>query len=90
VTGGSGEVSPPPTERFATFLEENDAETLWYVSMFVSNQDKALDFYTNVVGFEKRVDVPPAGARFLTVGVKGQDVEFLLWPGSSQRFARGG
>jgi len=28
-----------------------------YITMLVSNQDKALDFYTNVVGFEKRWDV---------------------------------
>jgi len=45
-----------------------------YITMLVRNQDKALDFYTNVVGFEKRWDVPvPNGGRFLTVGVKGQD-----------------
>jgi len=61
-----------------------------YVSMFVSNQDKALDFYTNVVGFEKRWDVPaPSGARFLTIGVKGQDVQFLLWQGTPGERALG-
>jgi catechol 2,3-dioxygenase-like lactoylglutathione lyase family enzyme len=54
-----------------------------YVTMFVSDQDQALDFYTNVVGFEKRFDVPtPVGGRFLTIGVKGQDVALLLWPGT--------
>jgi catechol 2,3-dioxygenase-like lactoylglutathione lyase family enzyme len=42
-----------------------------YVSVFVEDQDKALDFYTNVLGFEKGVDSPtPNGPRFLTVGVK--------------------
>src|SRR5262249_7681476 len=47
----------------------------------VSNQDEALDFYTNVVGFEKRWDVPaPGGGRFLTIGVKGQDFELVLSP----------
>jgi predicted enzyme related to lactoylglutathione lyase len=55
-----------------------------YVTMFVSNQDKALDFYTNVVGFEKRLDVTtPTGARFLTIGVEGQDVALLLSPGTA-------
>jgi predicted enzyme related to lactoylglutathione lyase len=54
-----------------------------YISVFVKDQDKALDFYTNVLGFEKRVDVPyPDGPRFLTVGLKGQDFQLILWPGT--------
>ena len=54
-----------------------------YVALLVSDQNKALDFYTNVIGLEKRVDSPtPAGPRFLTVGVKGQDFELVLWPGT--------
>ncbi len=54
-----------------------------YVALLVSDQDKALDFYTNVIGLEKRGDYPqPAGPRFLTVGVKGQDFELVLWPGT--------
>jgi predicted enzyme related to lactoylglutathione lyase len=54
-----------------------------YISVFVKDQDKALDFYTKVLGFEKRVDVPyPDGPRFLTVGLKGQDFELVLWPGT--------
>lgn len=54
-----------------------------YVAMLVSDQDKALDFYTNVIGLEKRGDYPtPDGPRFLTVGVKGQDCELVLWPGT--------
>ena len=54
-----------------------------YVSLFVNDQDKALDFYANVLGFEKRVDNPtPGGPRFLTIGVQGQDFELVLWPGT--------
>jgi predicted enzyme related to lactoylglutathione lyase len=54
-----------------------------YVSLFVSDQDQALDFYTNVIGLERRIDYPtPNGPRFLTVGVKGQDFELVLWPGT--------
>jgi predicted enzyme related to lactoylglutathione lyase len=57
-----------------------------YVALFVSDQDKALDFYTNVIGLEKRGDYPtPDGPRFLTVGVKGQDFELVLWPGTAGR-----
>ena len=54
-----------------------------YVALYVTDQDKALDFYTNLVGLEKRLDVPtPGGPRFLTVGVEGQDFELVLWPGT--------
>ena len=54
-----------------------------YASVFVSDQDRALDFYTNVLGFEPGFDNPtPDGPRFLTVGVKGQDFQLFLWPGT--------
>ena len=57
-----------------------------YVAVLVSDQDKALDFYTNVIGFEKRIDSPtPVGPRFLTVGVEGQEFELVLWPGIPAR-----
>ena len=53
-----------------------------YVTQFVSDQDKALDFYTRLLGFEKRADNPtPDGPRFLTVAVKDQDFQLVLWPG---------
>ena len=62
-----------------------------YVALLVSDQDKALDFYTNVIGLEKRVDSPtPVGPRFLTVGVKGQEFELVLWPGTPARADLGG
>ena len=58
-------------------------EKVFYTSVLVSDQDRALDFYTNVLGFEQRVDNPLAdGPRFLTVGVKGQDFMLVLWPGT--------
>jgi len=54
-----------------------------YASVFVSDQDRALDFYTNFLGFEKRADNPaPGGPRFLTVAVEGQDFQLVLWPGT--------
>ena len=57
-------------------------EKVFYTSVLVSDQDKALDFYTNVLGLEKRVENPtPDGPRFLTVGVKGDDFQLVLWPG---------
>ena len=45
-------------------------EKLVYVTVFVKDQDKALDFYTNVLGFEKRADVPKTdGPRFVSVEI---------------------
>jgi catechol 2,3-dioxygenase-like lactoylglutathione lyase family enzyme len=58
-------------------------ETIAYATVFVSDQDKALDFYTTVLGFEKRFDNPtPDGPRFLTVGLPGQEFQLVLWPGT--------
>ncbi len=55
---------------------------LAYTTLYVSDQDKALDFYTNTLGLEERVDNPtPEGPRFLTVAVEGQDTQLVLWPG---------
>jgi predicted enzyme related to lactoylglutathione lyase len=58
-------------------------DSVFYTAVLVTDQDRALDFYTNVLGLEHRVDNPtPAGPRFLTVGAKGQDFQLVLWPGS--------
>ena len=58
-------------------------EKVLYTSVFVSDQDEALDFYTNVLGFEKKAENPtPDGPRFLSIGVNGQDFQLVLWPGT--------
>ena len=54
-------------------------------SVLVDNQDKALDFYTNKLGFVKKHDVPLCGeARWLTLVAPGDanGVELLLEPDS--------
>lgn len=52
------------------------------VSMLVEDQDRALAFYTSVLGFEKKHDIPMGQFRWLTVtspeGVAG--VELVLEP----------
>jgi catechol 2,3-dioxygenase-like lactoylglutathione lyase family enzyme len=51
-------------------------------SVLVDDQEKALRFYTEVLGFEKKEDVPMGDARWLTV-VAPQDregTELLLEP----------
>ena len=64
-------------------------QSLQYISLLVSDQDKALDYYTNVLGFETRVDLPTSGGadgpRFVSVGLEGQDFELILWPGTPGR-----
>jgi predicted enzyme related to lactoylglutathione lyase len=61
-------------------------KSVFYTAVYVSDQDSALDFYTNVLGLEQRGDNPtPDGPRFLTVGVKGQDFQLVLWPGTAGR-----
>lgn len=55
---------------------------LKFVSIMVSDQQRALDFYTSVLGFEKMADIPMGEFRWLTVtspdGVAG--VELVLEP----------
>lgn len=53
-------------------------------SVFVDDQDRALHFYTDVLGFELRADVPIGnGDRWLTVATPGESaVELLLEPSS--------
>lgn len=36
-------------------------------SVFVDDQDKALRFYTDVLGFQKKMDIPMGHSRWLTV-----------------------
>ena len=51
-------------------------------SVFVDDQEKALQFYTGVLGFVKKTDIPLGEARWLTV-VSPQDpdgTELLLEP----------
>ena len=57
---------------------------LMYVTVFVTDQDKALDFYTKAFGFEKHADYPGPEGRFLTMAIKGGP-EVLLWPGIAGR-----
>jgi catechol 2,3-dioxygenase-like lactoylglutathione lyase family enzyme len=51
-------------------------------SVLVDDQEKALRFYTDILGFRKKADIPAGGARWLTV-VSPEDpdgTELLLEP----------
>lgn len=54
-------------------------------SVFVDDQEKALKFYTEVLGFVKKSDFPAGDARWLTVvSPEGpEDLELLLEPNSN-------
>ena len=55
---------------------------LKFISMMVNDQEKALKFYTEVLGFTKMADIPLGEYRWLTVvspdGIEG--VELVLEP----------
>jgi lactoylglutathione lyase len=52
------------------------------VSLFVSDQDRAKEFYTDVLGFELRTDAPlypGATARWVAVAPAGAKTEVILY-----------
>ena len=51
-------------------------------SIFVDDQEKALDVYTRLLGFEKKEDIPMGEFRWLTVTTAGDDggLELVLEP----------
>ncbi|MEU2069698.1 VOC family protein [Streptomyces anulatus] len=50
-----------------------------YVTIYVTDQDRALKFYTEGLGLEKRLDFPGPDGRFLTVGVPDSPTQIILW-----------
>ena len=55
---------------------------IYVTSVFVDDQAKALDFYTNVLGFQKKTEIPLGEASWLTVVSPDQPngTELLLEP----------
>ncbi len=55
-------------------------------SVFVDDQDKALEFYTKVLGFVKKRELPAGKFKWLTVvSPEGpDDIELLLEPNAAQ------
>ena len=53
---------------------------LYSADVFVSDLDKAIDFYVNKLGFEKRVDAPfdEEGHRWVEVVPRGSDTPLIL------------
>ena len=57
-----------------------------HVPMVVADQDRALRLYTETLGYEQRQDyTQPGHPRWLTVGLKGHELEFILVQGEHGR-----
>ncbi len=56
-----------------------------HMTLVVKDQDKALEFYTQTMGFVKKADyTQPGHPRYLTVSPDGQDLEIVLWPAGAE------
>jgi predicted enzyme related to lactoylglutathione lyase len=53
-------------------------EAISHVCIYVESQDRALEFYTEKLGFVVCADVRLEGMRWLTVGPPEQDIELIL------------
>jgi len=54
-------------------------ERLDTVCIFVSDQDRALAFYTEKLGFELRTDAPMGDSRWIAVAPAGAQTEVILY-----------
>ena len=59
---------------------------IYITNVFVDDQEKALNFYTNILGFELKNDVPLGENRWLTVTSKNNPC--LLYTSPSPRDMR--
>lgn len=53
-----------------------------HITVLVEDQDEALAYYTETLGFEKRDDVPTPDGRWLTVGLPHTDFPQLVLMGA--------
>ncbi len=57
-----------------------------HMTVVVKDQDKALEFYTQKMGFVKKADyTQPGHPRYLTVSPGGQELEIVLWPAGAEQ-----
>lgn len=61
-------------------IETRMLTDIMYVTIYVTDQDRALRFYADGLGLEKRLDFPGPDGRFLTVGPPDSPVQIILWP----------
>lgn len=56
-----------------------------YTTVYVTDQDRAVDFYRDKLGLEVTTDYSGPEGRFLSVGMKGGNVDLVLWPTAEVR-----
>jgi lactoylglutathione lyase len=54
-------------------------ESVATISLFVNDQDKALNFYANKLGFEVRRDISMGASRWIEVAPKGARTSLVLY-----------
>jgi predicted enzyme related to lactoylglutathione lyase len=69
--------APAPAPVAAAPAVARPAIKIQWATVYVNDQDKALHFYTDVLGFQKKADISKGGYRWLTV-TSGDD------PGGSE------
>src|SRR5947207_1326568 len=57
-------------------------KNVMFATIYVSDQDRALTFYTEGLGLEKGADHPIPDGRFVTVAPSDKSVHIILWPGN--------
>ncbi|MFF2082752.1 VOC family protein [Nocardia sp. NPDC058176] len=62
-----------------TEVEQPMLTNIMYVTIYVTDQDRALEFYTEGLGLDKRIDSASPDGRFLTVGIADSPVQIILW-----------
>lgn len=60
-----------------------------FVTIPVSDQEQAKDFYVNTLGFEVLIDQPAGPHRWIQVGPQGAQTSFTLVPGGKGDFELG-
>ena len=72
---------PPPTKEEAVSKTTTRIDKVGTVVVPVSDQDRAVAFYVDTLGFEKRSDVPFGnGYRWVEVGPEGADTTIAIVP----------
>lgn len=56
--------------------------------VYVSDQDQALDFYTNALGFEKREDATIGDYRWIEVAPPGAETTVVLSKGEAEQVGK--
>ncbi|MFG3407991.1 VOC family protein [Streptomyces sp. NPDC048142] len=76
--------------RTHEWIEKKMLTDIMYVTIYVTVQGRALEFSTEGLGLEKRIDVPGPDGRFLTVGAPGSPVQIILWSNAAAAGQPGG